>query len=229
MDSEEVQDLIVENINELNKRVEILSRPTSTSATVLTLQDPDGDSVTSHEGSGDNEEALTTEASNQIVSSTSVAISTCDAPTVGTPTITDTPVVHPANIAMSTTPFTVPLLESAVSTTSLPISVSSVSYPSVSYVHSLGPPPLIPRVTTMNQHQSLPTFTNDPLLLPLSTLNFGTSSSPSLAREPTVTTRINSSLAGVIPTTTALDQHNHSQQFAASRLPKLSHHFLVTP
>ena len=213
----------MENINELNKHVEILSRPTSTSVTVLTLQDPDGDSVTSHEGSGNNEEPLTIEASNEIVSSTPVAFSTCDAPTISTLIISDTPVVRPTSIAISTTPLTVSLLESAASTTSLPvsslhltpsISVSSSLYPSVSYVHSLRPPPLIPRVTTVNQYQSLPAFTDDPLLLPLPTLSLGTSSSPSLTGEPTVTPRISSSLARVMPTT--LDQHNHSQQFATS-------------
>ena len=77
----------------------------------------------------------------------------------------------------------------------------------MTYLHSLGPPPLIP------------TSTDNSLLPPqLSTLNLGVSNSPSLAR---VTSRISPSLTGPRTSTTTADQ-NHSQQFATSRLPKLA-------
>ena len=91
----------------------------------------------------------------------------------------------------------------------------------MNYDHSLGPPPLIPRVTAMNQYPSLATLAHDLMLLPLSFLNLGTSSYSSLTREPTVSQSAVLSLARVIPTVTPLDQR-HAQQFATSRLPKLT-------
>ena len=89
----------------------------------------------------------------------------------------------------------------------------------MSYVHSLGPPPLIPRVTNVSQYEPI---TENPLLLPsLSTLNLVPSSSPSITRVPTVTARPSSSLTGVTPTPVVPD-HSQSQQFVTSRLPKLT-------
>jgi len=161
MDSDEVQDLIMENINELNKRVETLSRPTTTKVTVSTLQDSDSDSVTSQEDLGDHKEATSKEDNNEIVSA--IAINTCSI-TVSVPTINNTPVVLLTSNTMSSPSSTVPLLDHESFVYSAPltlcssdpsISLSSVSYPSVSYVHSLGPPPLIPRVTIMKQYPSL--------------------------------------------------------------------------
>ena len=139
-----------------------------------------------------------------------------------TATISDIPVASdtvptiPATLEpVSSTSLTTTLLESAVS------SVSSVSYPSMSHVHSSGPPPLIP--TNMSQYKPLSTSTDSSLLLPLlSTLNLGASSSPTFATVPAVTSRISPDLMGVRTTTTTVDHHNHSQQFAASRLPNLA-------
>ena len=78
-------------------------------------------------------------------------------------------------------------------------------------------PSLRPRVTNVNEYES---FAENPLLLsPLLILNLGTSSSPSLTRVPTVTARTSSSLIAVTPT---VNDPNQYQQFAASRLPKLT-------
>jgi len=52
-------------------------------------------------------------------------------------------------------------------------------------------------------------------------LNLGTCSYSSLTREPTVSQSAVSSLAGVIPTITPLDERP-TPQFATSRLPKLT-------
>ena len=87
----------------------------------------------------------------------------------------------------------------------------------------MGPSLLIPSATTATRYQPVPTFTDDPLSSSLSTLNVGTSSSLSLTRVPTVASRIStSSLTGGISTNPAVDVHDHSQQFAVSRLPKLT-------
>lgn len=209
MDSEEVQDLVMENINELNKRLEILSRPTPATGTGLTHQDLVDNDVISQEGSGDNVIPEATHGNVSTTTNTPQSIKT---------TISDTPVVCANTVTASNTiPITSLTLEPVVSSTSLtttllesvppPISVSSASYPSVTYLHNLGPPPLIPASTD-----------NSPLFPHLSTLNLGVSNSPSLTR---VTSRISPSLMGPRTSTTTVD-HNHSQQFAAIRLPKLT-------
>ena len=179
LDSEAVQDLIMENINVLNKRVELISRPTPpVTFTVSSHQDTDEDITYERPSDGEN---VVTQPISENVSTTST-FSTCH-----TSTISDAPIVYNAPTVANTIPvrpLSTPLLDSAVSTIPLnplvnsapSISVSSFSYPSVSYVHSLGPP--ISRVTTVNQYEPLPTFTDVPLLPPISTLNLGASSSP---------------------------------------------------
>ena len=146
-----------------------------------------------HTGSG---EVVTPEATHSNVSTT---IST---PQSINTTLSDIPVVCASTVAASNTiPTTSLTLEPVVSSTSLesvppPISVSSVSYPSVTYLHSLGPPPLIP------------TSTDNSLLPPqLSTLNLGVSNSPSLAR---VTSRISPSLTGPRTSTTTVGSESFS-------------------
>ena len=95
------------------------------------------------------------------------------------------------------------------------VSVPSISYPSVSYVHSLGPPPLIPRSTEAVSPHPLAPLYSIPLALPtLSHLNLDTSQPSS--RLPIVSTR------SIEPLTTAPEVPNHTPQFAASRLPKLT-------
>ena len=56
----------------------------------------------------------------------------------------------------------------------------------------------------------------------MSTLNLGASSSPNPARVHVVPPRTGPSLTGVMPTPPAVDQRNQAQQFAVSRLPKLT-------
>ena len=224
MDSEEIQDLIMENINVLNKRVELLSRPTPAINTVSSHQDTDED--TPYERLSDGENVITMEPINVNVSNTSTT-STCN-----TPTISDAPMVYTTTTTVANTDFTrpssTPLLESVVSTIPLnpllasatSVSVSSFSYPSVSYIHSSGPP--IPVATTVEQYEPLPTFTDVPLLPPMSTLNLGASGPPNPTIAHVVPPRTGLSLTGVMPTPTAVDQRNQAQQFAVSRLPKLT-------
>ena len=208
LDAEKVQDLILEKINELNKRVEMLSWQTHVTTTP----------VISHQGSGYNEEVVeNTHETVSTTTSTPQSINTMTASISDIPVASDTVPTIPATLepVVSSTLLTTTLLESAVS------SVSSVSYPSVSHVHSSGPPPLIP--TNMSQYEPLLTSIDSSLLLPLlSTLNLGASSSPTFTTVPAVTSRISPDLMGVRTTTTTVDRHNHSQQFAASRLPKLT-------
>ena len=127
LDVEELQDLIMEKINELNQRVEMLSRQTHV--------------VPSEAG-----EPKTSEAIDENVSSMP---STQPINTI----TTDTPAVSASGIAPSDIVTSSLTLESFVSTPLMvtshesvppPISVTSTSYPSVTYVHSLGPPSLIP-------------------------------------------------------------------------------------
>ena len=225
MDSEEIQDLIMENINVLNKRVELLSRPTPAINTVSSHQDTDED--TPYERLSDGENVITMEPINVNVSNTSTT-STCN-----TPTISDAPMVYTTTTTTVantdfTRPSSTPLLESVVSTIPLnpllasatSVSVSSFSYPSVSYIHSSGPP--IPVATTVEQYEPLPTFTDVPLLPPMSTLNLGASGPPNPTIAHVVPPRTGLSLTGVMPTPTAVDQRNQAQQFAVSRLPKLT-------
>jgi len=94
LDAEELQDLILKKINELNKRVETLSRP----ATVPVLaqvpdKDPDDHGVTSQEEPGDQPVPKDTQ------DSVSAAIITTSNITI----TTDTPVVCTSYIAASNT------------------------------------------------------------------------------------------------------------------------------
>ena len=208
LDAEELQDLIMEKINELNQQVEMQSRPTHVVPAV-----PSSDKVT--------QEAIHENVSN--TNNTPQSINTI---------INDTPAVSASTVAASDTIATTSLtLESAISSTppavtSLesiphPISVTPVSHPHVSHVHNSGPPPLIP--ANMTQHELLSTSAYGSLPLPpLSTLNFGSSTSSTFATVPVVTSRVNPDLKGVRTTITTVDHHDHSQQFAASRLPKLT-------
>ena len=152
--------------------------------------------------------------------------STCNAPTSDPPMVyTTTPSVANTD---STRPLSTLLLKSVVSTIPLnplltsatSVLVSSFSYPGVSYVHGSGLP--IPVSTTFDQYEPLPTFTDVPLLPPMSTLNLGASGPPNPARAHVVPPRKGLSLTGVIPTPAAVDQCNQAQQFAVSRLPKLT-------
>jgi len=88
------------------------------------------------------------------------------------------------------------------STSSCSISVSLVSYPSVSYIHSFGPPPLILRTSYTEAVRPLPLASTDTsLLLPtLSHLKFGTSTIQSFTRVPTVNTRTTEPPIGTPPT-----------------------------
>ncbi|XP_065896204.1 uncharacterized protein [Dysidea avara] len=204
LDAEELQDLIMEKINELNQRVEMQSRPTHV--------------VPAVSSSG----KVTQEAIHENVSNTN------NTPQSINTIINDTPAVSAASDTVATTSLT---LESTISSTppvvtSLesiphPISVTSVSHPLVSHVHNAGPPLLIP--ANMTQHEPLSTSAYSSLPLPpLSTLNFGSSTSSTAATVPVVTSRVNPDLMGVRTTITAVDHRDHSQQFAASRLPKLT-------
>ncbi|XP_065885751.1 serine-rich adhesin for platelets-like [Dysidea avara] len=215
MDSEELQDTIAEKINELNKRIELLSQPSS-------------------KKSGDCRETVATETSIENIenvsttNSVSVSSSTSHTPTytVSAVSTTTTTAITNTSTAMSTVPLLTPTIfsTSTLSFQLVPSYSISAANPSVSYIHSLGPPPLIPRVTNPSQYGSLPITMDHPLLLPsLSTLNLSTSTSPSLARVPTIEPRANPSLTEVMPTTSSnVTGRTHSQQFTASRLPKLT-------
>lgn len=124
--------------------------------------------------------------------------------------ISDTPAVSASTTAAGDTIATTPLtLELAASSTLTsyesvpsPISVSTTSHPSATYVHSSGPPPLIPFSTVTS---TLPPH--------MPSLNLGVNNSPNL-------TRSNTTISPLMASSTT--DHNHSpQKFAASRLPKL--------
>ena len=188
LDAEELQDLILEKINELNQQVDMLSRQT----TVVSAATP-GNKVISEATHENVSTTSSTQPINTIFSdtpavSTSVVVASDSIPTVS---VTLEPVV-------SSTPLMITSLESVPP----PISVSSTSHSAVTYVHSSGPPPLIPASTT--------------LFSQLSSLNLDVSNSPSLAR---VSSTISLPMG---PNTTNTIDHNHTQQFAASRLPKLT-------
>ena len=255
MDSEELQDTITEKINELNKRIELLSQPSSKKSgddhTVtipetdnnrpsskksgddhtVTIPETDNNSDTT---SGDCRETVATETSIENIenvsttNSVSVSSSTSHTPTytVSAVSTTTTTAITNTSTAMSTVPLLTPTIFSTSTLSFQPVPSYSISAanPSVSYIHSLGPPPLIPRVTNPSQDGSLPITMDHPLLLPsLSTLNLSTSTSPSLARVPTIEPRANPSLTEVMPTTSSnVTGRTHSQQFTASRLPKLT-------
>jgi len=186
LDAEELQDLIMEKINELNQRVEMLSRQTHVVSSLAS-------------------DKATSEATNVNVS--------CISGTQAITTInSDIPAVSASTVTASDITTTSLTLESFTSTSLMaashesvpsPISVTSTSYPSVTYVHSSGPPSLIPIST--DSATLFPQF---------HTLNLGSSSSPSVAR-------LNSTMSSLMIASTT--GHCHSpQQFAATRLPKLT-------
>ncbi|XP_065884078.1 uncharacterized protein [Dysidea avara] len=234
MDSEELQDTIAEKINELNKRIELLSQPSSKKSGddhTVTIPETDNNSDTT---SGDRRETVATETSIENIenvsttNSVSVSSSTSHTPTytVSAVSTTTTTTITNTSTAMSTVPLLTPTIfsTSTLSFQLVPSYSISAANPSVSYIHSLGPPPLIPRVTNPSQYGPLPITMDHPLLLPsLSTLNLSTSTSPSLARVPTIEPRANPSLTEVMPTTSSnVTGRTHSQPFTASRLPKLT-------
>ena len=74
------------------------------------------------------------------------------------------------------------------SASSYSISVSPISYPSVSYVHRLRPPPLIPRtIEAVSPYPLAPTYSTPSFRPALSHLNLG--SSQNCTRVPTVNPR----------------------------------------
>ena len=183
LDAEKLQDLIMEKINELNQQVEMLSRQSRVVPSVAC------DKVTSEATYENVINATSTQPINTITSDTSA--STTTASDIATTSLTLE--------LFTSTPFMVTSHESVPS----PISVTSTSYPAVTYVHSLGPPSLIPISTDSST-----------LFPQLPTLNLGASDSPSPAR-------VNSTMSSSMVTSITI--HNHSpQQFAASRLPKLT-------
>ena len=225
MDSEELQDTILEKVNELNKRVELFQLQTPTN---------------SRQGSGEDHGDTTQESDHENVSevASTLPISSCDAPittvisgppvvcsaydTPVTNVISGTPAIYASPGASSTIvsnpSLTLPMLDSISSYSTSPVSLTSVSY-----VYGSGPPPLIPRVihTTGPASSSLAGHPS-PLLPSLSTLNLGISSSHSLAGIPSINTITSETPLGVTLTTTATGGHNQSQQFAMCRLPKLT-------
>jgi len=144
LDAEEAQDQLLEKINELNQQVETLSRQTTVVPTVS--QQVSSDKATSkaiHENGSTT--TSTPQPFDTIVSAT---------PAICASTVT-------ASNTITTTALTLePVTSTSLTTISLesvppPISVTSTSYPAVTYVHSLGPPPLIP-VSTDNSTTLLP-------------------------------------------------------------------------
>ena len=201
MDSEELQDTMIEKINELNKRIELFSQlPTKTSGGDITQESKDEGDAMPHQGSGDNEEVVIPGADMENVNTT-----TSTSVFASTSVVIDTTAVSTNSIVSNTsipTPMSVPLLDSIIfSTTSLLIqSVPSYSVSASSsfrnYTYSS---PLIVRVTSMNPYES----PNHSLPLPpLSTLNLGTGTSLSLARVPTMPPWANPSSPGITPTAT---------------------------
>ena len=138
LDSEELQDVILEKINELNQRVETLSRQPRVNTTPVVSEHESGEDVTPE---ASQENASTTTSTPQSINTTpsdTPAVCASAVAVHNTAPITSTtfePVV-PSTSSLTTT-----LLESA------PLSVSSISHPLVTYLHSLGPPPLIPAST----------------------------------------------------------------------------------
>ena len=146
MESEEVQDLITENINELNKRVELLSSrhpcttllspPQSVESNEINLQD----NVSTIASTPQSTTIVNTSVTNVVNEPSNTIVNESSASNAN-----ELPVVVCTNSATSsinsTSVFTSPVLNSV---SPYSISVSSVLYPSVSYVHSSGPPPLIP-------------------------------------------------------------------------------------
>ena len=157
---------------------------------------------------------VTSEATHENVSATSntqpINIIISDTPAVSASTGVASDSISTTSVTPEAVVSSTPLIITSLESIPPPISVSSTSYPAVTYVHTSGPPPLIPASTT--------------LFSQLSTLNLGVSDSPSLAR---VNSTISPSMG---PNTTATIDHNHTQQFAASRLSKLTlPTFLGTP
>ena len=184
MDSEELQDTIAEKINELNKRIELLSQPSSKKSgddhTVtipetnnnrpsskksgddhtVTIPETDNNSDTT---SGDCRETVATETSIENIenvsttNSVSVSSSTSHTPTYtvsAVSTTTTTTAITNTSTAMSTVPLLTPTIFSTSILSFQPVPLYSIlaANPSVSYIHGLGPPLLIPRVTNPSQY-----------------------------------------------------------------------------
>ena len=156
LDSEELQDLITENINELNKRVEILSRQPSCITSMLP-QDSDENSETSSDLESQQENVSSQQENVCItVSSTSQTTSTHDTSMHGTivtsianefsvtsvneqsaTSVNELPVVCASSVTpINTVSESISTFPMSELTSLCSISVSSVLYPSVSYVHS---------------------------------------------------------------------------------------------
>jgi len=127
LDAEELQDLILEKINELNQRVDMLSRQTRGVSSLASDK-------TNSEATNVNVNCTpSTQAINTINSDTSAV----SASTVATSDI--------ATTSLTLEPFTsTSLMATSHESVPSPISVTSTSYPSVTYVHSSGTPSLIP-------------------------------------------------------------------------------------
>ena len=184
LDAEELQDLILEKINELNQRVDMLSRQTTVVSAAS--QQTSGDKVTSEATHENVSTTSSTQPINTIISDKSAVNTSTVVASDSTTSITLEP-------AVSSTPLVITSLESVPPL----ISVSSTCYPAVTYIHSLGPPPLIPASTTLSSM-------------------LGVSNSPNWARVSSTTS------PSMGPNITTTIDHNHIQQFAASRLPKLT-------
>ena len=131
----ELQDLILEQINNLNKPVEILLRQTPATAPVSSHQGSDDDAAVlsdnSHQQGTGNKEVATPVSDLENVStttSTSLLHSICDISTISNiPVVCASPVVASNTIPTS---LTVPLIGSLASRTSLtvPLFESAVSH-----------------------------------------------------------------------------------------------------
>ena len=221
MDSEELQDTILEKVNELIKCVELFQLQPLNSQNQVKIMEirmtPDSD----HKIVSDVASTLLISSGDApvttVISGTTVLCSAYDTPV--TNVINDTSVVYASTGASSTIvsnpSLTPPMLDLISSYSTSPSSLTSVSY-----VYG---PPLIPRVmnTIISASFSL-TGDPSPLLPPLSTLNLGISSSPSLAGIPSIHTITTSETSlKVTPTTTAAGGRNQSH-FDTCRLPKLT-------
>jgi len=145
MESEEVQDLITENINDLNKPVELLSSqrsfttlqspPQSVESNEITLESPQ-DNMSTIACTPQSTTVVDTSVTNVVNESSNIIVNESSPSNAS-----ELPVVVCINSATSSTNstsvFTSPVLNSVFPYS---ISVSSVTHPSVSYVHSSGPP-----------------------------------------------------------------------------------------
>jgi len=227
MESEEVQDLIIENINDLNKRVELLSSqrsfttlqspPQSVEGNEITLESQDD--VSTIASTPQSTAVVDTSVTNVVNEPSNIIVNESSASNAN-----ELPIVVCVNSATSSTNSTSVFTSQVLNSVSpYSISVSSVTYPSVSYVHSSGPPPLIPRATeAVSPHP--PASTDTLALLPaISNLSLGgTSSDQSYPRVPTINVRTTEPLPGAPPIMTETEFPCQAHQFAANRLPKLT-------